>query len=346
MRRLALGLLLGMVACGGGGEGDADVPPGETLVPVRTFTVAPDTIADQVRLTGRLQPRPGGSAVMTAPAPAFVRDVRVQVGEAVQRGELLVELEAPDLAATAREQSAAADLAERDAARQDELLQKGITSQKKAEEARAAAVSARAQASAAEAALGRLRVTSPLGGVVQSVPVQRGERVDAGATIAQVVNADTLDLVAPAPARDLARLHRGDSARVTSEGVAAAVPARVAALAPAVDSLTNAGQVVVRIPNRKGPLRAGAGATAVVTVGRHAGALVVPDSAIVVQGDSLAVFTVGPDSIAHQQRVRTGVHEDGRTEVLDGLHAGQIVVTTGAYGLRDSMRVRPAGGTP
>ncbi len=346
MRRLALGLLLGALACGGGGEGDSEVPRGETLVPVQTYTVQPDTIAEQVQLTGRLQPRPGGSAILTAPAPSFVKSVQVQVGEPVRQGQLLVQLEAPDLAASARQQSAAAEVAERDASRQQELLDKGITSQKKAQEAHAAAVSARAQANAAQAALSRLRVASPLRGVVQSVPVQRGERVEAGATIAQIVNADTLDLVAPVPARDLAGLHRGDSALVTSEGVNEAVPARVAALAPAVDSLTNSGNVVVRIPNRGGPLRPGAGATAVITIGRHTGALVVPDSAIVVQGDSLAIFTVGPDSIAHQQRVQTGIHQGGRTEVTEGLQAGQTVVTTGAYGLRDSMRVRPAGGTP
>ena len=346
MRRVALGLLLGALACGGGGESDSEIPPGDMLVPVQTYTVRPDTIAEQVQLTGRLQPRPGGSAILTAPAASFVRSVEVQVGEPVRQGQLLVQLDAPDLVASARQQAAAAEVAERDASRQQELLDKGITSQKKAQEAHAAAVSARAQANAAQSALARLRVTSPLRGVVQSVPVQRGERVDAGATIAQVVNADTLDLVAPVPARDLARLHRGDSARVTSEGVKEPVPARVAALAPAVDSLTNSGNVVVRMPNRGNVLRPGAGATAVITIGRHSGALVVPDSAIVVQGDSLAVFTIGPDSIAHQRRVRTGIHQDGRTELVEGIEAGQTVVTTGAYGLRDSMRVRPAGDTP
>jgi HlyD family secretion protein len=109
-----------------------------------------------------------------------------------------------------------------------------------------------------------------------------------------------------------------------------------------VDSLTNAGQVVVRVPNPGGRLHAGAGATALVRLGTHPEAIVVPDSAIVLAGDSSTVFVVGPDSIAHQRVIVRGIHSPGRTEVREGVQPGERVVTTGAFGLQDGMRVAPA----
>jgi HlyD family secretion protein len=70
--------------------------------------------------------------------------------------------------------------------------------------------------------------------------------------------------------------------------------------------------------------------------------LVVPDAAIVLAGGSNVVFVVGPDSIAHQRAIRRGVRAGGRTEVQGELRPGDRVVTTGAFGLQDGMRVVPA----
>ena len=68
------------------------------------------------------------------------------------------------------------------------------------------------------------------------------------------------------------------------------------------------------------------------------------DSAIVLQGDSSTVFVVGRDSVAHARTVVRGAHEEGRTEVRGNLAPGDRIVTTGAFGLQDGMRVAPSGG--
>ena len=114
------------------------------------------------------------------------------------------------------------------------------------------------------------------------------------------------------------------------------------AIAPAVDSASNAGAVVIRVA-RTGPgLLPGAGATARVNLGQKSGVLVVPDSALVLVGGVMSVFVVGNDSVAHVYPVTIGVRQKGRAEVSGDLHAGDRVATTGAYGLSDGMRVVPA----
>jgi RND family efflux transporter MFP subunit len=159
-----------------------------------------------------------------------------------------------------------------------------------------------------------------------------------------VIASDRLDLSAAVPVTQLARMRPRQRAWVTSDGDTTAYPGQIEALTPAVDSVTNAGQVRIRIPNTAGRLRAGAGATARVALGVRRHVLVVPDSALVIAGDRPAVFVVGADSVAHQQMVTVGVRQAGRIEVRGALHPGDAVVTTGAAGLQDGMHVVPTRG--
>ena len=185
-------------------------------------------------------------------------------------------------------------------------------------------------------------MTSPVAGRVQDVTVQRGERVEVGRALAQVVAGDTLDLIVPAPMKELARLRTGLPVEVVQDGTASGARGWVAALAPGVDSLTNAGKVVIRVPNPDGRLQVGAAAIGHVRLGVRTGILVAPDSAIVLAGDSSVVFVVGPDAIARQRAVVRGVRREGRSEVTGDLKPGDRVVTTGAFGLQDGMHVAPA----
>jgi len=315
---------------------------GATRVPVALATVTRDSVIEELALTGRLAARPGGAALLAAPAAGVVRAVRAQIGDRVTRGRTLIELEVPELVAEAEQRASAAAQAEREAARQRRLLADGISSARQTEEADAAARQAATAASAARDLLSRTRVVSPIAGRVQEILVQPGERVDAGAPLARVIAGDTLDLVAAVPAADLSRLRPGLPALITQEGDSSTHAGWVAALAPGVDSSTGAGQAVLRVPNRDGALHAGAGAEARVRLGVRRNALVVPDSAIVLQGDSSAVFIVGPDSIVHARTVVRGVHQGGLTEIRGEVTAGDRVVTTGAFGLQDGMRIAPA----
>jgi RND family efflux transporter MFP subunit len=310
-------------------------------VPVETATVARDTMRNEIVLTGRLGPKPGGSALLTAPAAGVVTDVRAQVGTKVRRGDELLVLDVPELAAEARQREQAATLATQAAERQARLLSDGVTSKRQADEAAAAAGQAVSAAEAAKALLARTRIRAPLAGRVQRVSVQQGERVDVGAPLAEIIDPDTLDLRVAVPANRLAGLRPGLAVLVTQEGDTLTVPARIIAVAPGVDSLTNAGAVVIRVPNRDQRLLAGAGATGRVVIGIDPAALVVPDSAIVLAGDSSAVFVIGPDSIVHQQIVTAGVRQGGRVAVKGPLKPGDRVVTAGAFGLQDGMRVSP-----
>lgn len=326
------GVLLG---CHGGGDGEA---AGTPLVRISAATVEQATMPETATLVGRLVPRPGSVAVLSAPADAVVRSVAVQVGTPVRAGDPLVILDAPELEANAVALRATADAAERDANRQAALLRDGIASRRAVEEAAAAATSAAAAAEAAERLLAQTRATSPLGGRVQRVLVNPGERVSAGDPLVEVIRPGLVDLVAQVPASLLVRVHPGQTATVLAEGITGSAGARVHAVAPAVDSATSAGTAILRLePNTVLP--PGAGATGTVTLGRLASALVVPETALVLVGDSLSVFVIQPDSTVRRVGVLVDARSEGRVAVSGALQAGETVVATGAYGLADGMKV-------
>ena len=343
----ALGMLLCVVVvgCGRGAAPDPAQSGSQTRVPVGIAMVVRDTIRNELVLTGRLGPKPGGSALLTAPAAGVVSAVRAQVGSRVRRGDEVLLLDVPELAADARQKEDAAAQARRGAERQARLLSDGVTSNRQAEEAVAGAEQATAAADAARALLARTRVRTPITGRVQTMSVQQGERVDPGARLAEIIDVDTLDLRAAVPANRLAGLRPGLPVAVTQEGDTTTRDGRIAAIAPGVDSLTNAGAVVIRVPNPDQRLLAGAGATGRVVIGVQPDALLVPDSALVLVGDSSAVFVVGPDSVAHQKIVTAGVRQGGRVAVQGSLAPGDRVVTSGAFGLQDGMRVAPRDST-
>ena len=344
--------LLVVSACrgrGGGGDDEGEspsLPRGATRVPVTVGRVMRDTISDQIVVVGHVVAMPGGSATLAAPAAGVVSAVRVQVGSVVRRGELLLRMDVPELVADLAARQAAADAAAREAARLAALYAEGVTSSRALEEARAAASSAAAALAAARALVNRTQVRSPLSGGVQSVLVQPGERVEAGTLLVSIVKTDTVDVVAAIPPVALARLQRALPAVVKPDGVDRSFPGRVAGLSPAIDSLSGTGQIVIRVANPGGHVVPGSGATATITLGVLRDALIVPEAALVLQGDSMAVFVLRPDSSVVARRVRVGARRDGRAQVEGAVQPGDRVAASGAFGLADGMRVVPRDTAP
>jgi len=328
-------LLVLAFACSKG----ADDPEVQHRVPVSIQLVRQDSITETIDVVGRLTPPPGGEAMLTAPADGVVRNIAVQVGQQVSRGQHLLTVDAPDLQAQARSARAQATAANQNAERQRELFRAGVSSQKQLEEAEATATAAEASAHSAESLLSRTNVTAPIGGAVQAITVNTGERVSSGQPLIQVVNGRILTVVATVPAPVLARLRTGLLATVSIEGAPDTVQGSVQGISPAVDTVSNAGTVVISLRRFPPTFRAGSGATARVVASVHRNALIVRDSAVVVLGSTPTVFVVQPDSTVKAQPVEIKVRSGGLVEITGDLKAGDRVVTTGAYGLSDGMHV-------
>ena len=150
--------------------------------------------------------------------------------------------------------------------------------------AQAALEQATAALNTADRNLERAQVRSPIAGQVVKRMVSVGEQVDGTAAqpIAEIANLDRVELAANVPSEHLSRVKVGQTVSVSTD----AYPGRtfagaILAIAPAVDPATNAALVRIRVTNGGGLLKVGLFAEARVRLGEHAGALVVPPSALV-----------------------------------------------------------------
>ncbi len=114
---------------------------------------------------------------------------------------------------------------------------------------------------------------------------------------------------------------------------------RVASVDTRVDPVSRTLTVRALVPNESGRLRPGMFLT-VTLLKEDVTALVVPEQAIVPERSQQFVFVVGDDGVVERREVRSGRRRPGEVEILDGLAAGERVITEGTQKVRAGVTVR------
>jgi HlyD family secretion protein len=201
----------------------------------------------------------------------------------------------------------------------------------------------------AEAQLGYSEIHSPIDGLVTDRPLYPGEMAAAGTPIITIMNTSSVIAKAHIPQADAAMLKVGDPGTVSVAGIAEPIPGKVTVVSPALDPGSTTVEVWLEAKNPKQQLKPGTTVQLSVTAETLKDALVVPAEAVVTAADgSSAVMVVGNDERAHQKPVKLGIKQGGDVQVLEGVNAGEKVVTAGAYGLPDNTQIKIASsqGTP
>jgi RND family efflux transporter MFP subunit len=284
---------------------------------------------------------------------ARVTALNVDVGQAVRRGQVLLELDHRTLDSELQQANAA--LAEAEAgvaltranlARAELLVKDKFVSASELDSKRAERTQAEAQRNTARAArdAAQLRrdfaeLRAPADGIVSKRLVQPGQVVAAGSELLRLIRDGRLEWRAELPEADLARVQPG--ARVLLPSARGTVTGTIRAVSPGVDGLTRTGTIYADLPQRApdAPLQPGAYVEGRIATGAG-NALTVPAASVVQRDGHAYVFTLDGKRVAHRLRVRTGVTMDGHVEILDGLKAGDRVVEQGAGFLGDGDTVR------
>ena len=329
-------------ACKGGAKQDAAEA---TAVGVGTAVAAREAFPQTINAIGTIGARPGRYAALAPPGPTRVARIFVVAGQRVARGDSLIEFERAPFDAAA--QSAAATLAnaERATARAQRLVQAGILPQKDADQAAADLAAAQAAAVTARRAQELATLRAPLTGVVTRMSAVMGASVDATQTLVEVADPTALDVLFNVSPAEAARIHAGDTLSLKSgEGAGAEDlgSAEITSVGGAVDSASRAVAVRARVA-RTSPARAlriGESVSGHIVTGVHANSVTIPIEALVPEGEGFRVYVVDSAGIAHARPVTVGARSENRAEITSGLEAGETVVTTGAYGVTDSVKVR------
>jgi len=340
-----LGLLLaglGAAACGRGsaasGEQASGADPGVSGVATTVVTIRP--FPHVINAIGTVSPRPDQYAALAAPGPTRVARIFVVAGQRVSKGDSLVEFERAPFDAAAQSAAAALANAERAYARAVRLVEAGILAQKDSGQAAADLAAAQANAITARRAQELATLRAPLSGVVTRMTAVMGASADANQTLVEVADPAALDVVFNVSA-EAGRINIGDTVTVTEGDAAGDIlgPGVVTSIAAAVDSVSRAVAVRARLAQPARTLRIGESLVGRIVTGVNPRAVTVPVEALVPEGDGFRVFVVDAAGIAHARAVRVGARSETLVEIVAGLAAGETVVTIGAYGVEDGVRI-------
>jgi membrane fusion protein (multidrug efflux system) len=328
--------VLGACAPGGAGRGGFQMPP----MPVEVAEVSSGTVADRLRALGTLEARE--VVKVTNEINAVVRELPFAEGQPVRRGQLLARLEDREIAANATRAAALRDKARADYERSKRLAEQNVVSPRELDDAAAALKVADADVEVAQAQLAKTRIVSPLTGVAGRRLVSPGAFLRIGDSITEVVEVDIMKLTFAAPERYLGKLHRGSLVAVTTTSFPGDhFEGRITVVNPILDPASRTVQVVAEVPNRDRRLRPGMSADVSATLEQRSGALTVPDEAVFAQGDQSYVYVVKADSTVVRSAVGLGTRDSERVEIVQGLKAGDRVVTAGYQKLFDGAKVVP-----
>lgn len=309
-------------------------------------------IVDAAEAVGTLQSR---QAVTLRPeVSGRVAALGFADGARVRRGQLIVQLDDTLQRAQLQQAEAQAAIARTQVARNRELVGQGFVSQSAVDQSQAALDVALAQVALAQAQLARLRVLAPFDGQAGIRQVNVGDYVKDGADLVTLVDASQVWVDYRLPERYAARVRPGQTVDVALDALPdRRFTARVEAVEARVEADGRALLVRARLDNRDGLLTPGLFARARTEFGVRERALVVPEEALVPEGGKQYILRVvdgeqGP--MAERLEAKLGMRVPGKVEVLEGLAAGDRVVTAGqarlmrGKGERQPVRIVEVGG--
>ncbi len=320
------------------------------VMPPTTVTAAPvqsATWGDTLSAPGSLDAVQG--VTVGAEVPGKVVKIGFEPGAAVQAGDLLVQLDTSTEEAQLRAAAASAALARANLARARELRASGTNSPAELDASDASARQADAQAESIRAIIAKKTIRAPFAGRLGLRLVNLGQILREGDNITTLQTLDPIYVNFSLPQQKLSQLARGTAVRITSDAAPGKVfTGEINAISPEVDSATRNVRVQATIPNGDESLRPGMYATVEVVLPTQARVLTIPVTAVLYApyGDSVFVVSEQKDEksgqtqqVLRQQFIRIGGARGDFVSVVDGLKAGDMVVTSGAFKLRPGTHV-------
>ncbi len=318
----------------------------EKMEEYQTTPVKKRTISSSVIATGIVKPQTGAEVKVGSRISGIVKELNVNVGDIVKKGDLLAKLEETELRAEYNQSLANLEnattvlkYAKIEMDRQQKLLEKNFTSQQNYDNAvreYELALTGKKQAEAnldyAKVQLDYTNIIAPTSGVVASISTQEGETVAAmfaAPTFVTIIDLDRLEVRAYVDETDIGKINKGQKVEFTVdtytdvkfEGIVQAIYPK----AEIIDNVVNYVSII-EITNKQGKLlRPEMTTTVDIITESIENVLTVPNKAITKSEGSSVVYTMENENIVKRQ-VETGAQGRLYTQIVSGLKENEKVV--------------------
>ncbi len=305
-------------------------------------TVLNKELRTNLSLTGTLMPL--NQTTVKSKVAAEVRQITVQEGDKVTRGQIIAQLDVADLKARLASQQATLDeararlaLAEKNRATNQALLNQNFISQNaydgiasSADVGQASVRAAEAQWQIARRAMDDAVVRSPMDGIISKRFVQPGEKINFDAPLAAIVSLNKMELEAPVPANEIPRVKPGQVVEFNVDGFnGRAFVGKVARINPSAENGSRSIMVYVSVDNADNVLKGGMFAKGTITLEKSVAVSVAPLSALHEEKNQTVVHQIVDGKVV-AQAVSLGVRneDEGIVEIKSGVGVGAVVIAT------------------
>ncbi len=286
---------------------------------------------------------------VSADLPGTVARIAFESGQPVHAGEVLVELDTRQERAQLASLEAQRDLAKVNYARMQQLVNEGVISRMEYDQATAQQRQTEANVAEVRATIERKTIRAPFSGILGIRKVNLGQYLAAGNPIVALQSLNPIYVDFGVPQQTAGQVRMGRTLRITSDDLAGqAFSGRVTATDSVVDEATRNVQIQATLSNPQGKLRPGMFVQVDVGLGANRSVITLPASAIsyAPYGDSVFVITDLKDKNGRtyrgvrQQFVKVDGSRGDQVALVSGVKAGDEVVTSGAFKLRNGAAVQ------
>lgn len=327
--------LLALIACGNGGSTAGKVQEQAPVAPIPSVEIAVAEARDVPQIStyastveayavNNIMPQQGGR----------IRKINVEVGDYVQKGQVLAEMDRLQLDQLALQVKNDED----EYARLKSLYEEGGVSQSDFE---AAELGYKVRKSNYENVKENTILRSPITGYVTARNFDRGDMFSMSAPIFTVQQVVPVKLRVGISESEYTKVKKGDSVDLTVDALPGRTfKGRVERLFPTIDAATHTFKAEVVVPNADKVLRPGMYARVSVNFGSRR-SVIVPDQSLVKQEGTGTrfIYVLQADSTVTYLPVSVGRHIGTEYEVTAGLSDGDKVVVKGQSALKDGVKV-------
>jgi membrane fusion protein, multidrug efflux system len=325
-------------------QGASFQPPPEA---VTTIVAKQEQWASSLTAIGTMAAVQG--VTVSADLPGTVDRIAFESGKFVNKGDLLVQLDTRQERAQLTTIDSQREFANLNYDRMKGLLDQRVISRAEFDRAVTDQKQSEAQIGEVNATISRKTIRAPFSGVLGIRQVNLGQYLAPGDPIVLVQSLDPIYANFGVPQQDASQVRLGRTVRITAEELSGAgFEGRITAVDPRVDEQTRNLQVQATLRNRGGQLRPGMFVETEVLLGESRSVVTLPSSAInyAPYGDSVFVVTDlkgqngQPYRGVRQQLVKVGAARGDQIAILEGINAGDEVVTSGVFKLRNGAAVQ------
>ncbi len=251
-------------------------------------------------------------------------------GTLVRAGDRLVQLNADLLQTEFERVQAQAKYDQTEFDRQKGLVEGGAAPSRALDEATTKLAVSKAQLEEVRARLARTRIVAPISGVLNDLPAEIGEYVQAGTAVADIVDTATVKVTVEVPERDISFFSEGQDAEVLADvkGRQISVSGKITFISELADSQTRSTRMEILLPNEDGRLRSGQIVQARLTRQVLADVIMIPLLAVIPMEEGKSVY-VAESSKAERREVELGVIKGDRIQIKSGLQPGDQLIVAG-----------------